>query len=151
HQVLRRAEVPQPYVLVGLSLGAQIARVFAHKYSDELAGVVLIDSAALEGTTPVAEDILSSLDTRAEEETSLAEHLPPDMEAARVWARTLARREQPPPTMKDGPMEFPPTGVTYATPIWLETSDLSEPQRAVAATMVGTKVPLGDKPLFVIS
>jgi pimeloyl-ACP methyl ester carboxylesterase len=151
HQVLRRAEVPQPYVLVGISLGAQIARVFAHKFSGEVAGVVLIDSASLEGTAPVAEDVLSSLDTRAEAESNPATQLPPDLQTALTWARNLARQEQPPPTIMDGRVEMKTAGMTWPIPIWLEYSDLSEPQRAIAATMVASKVPLGDKPLFVIS
>lgn len=151
HQVLRRAEVSQPYVLVGISLGAQIARVFAHKYSGEVAGVVLIDSVALEGTAPVAEDVLGILDTRAEEESNPAAQLPPDMQTALVWARNLARQEKPPPTIMDGRLELKTAGMAWPIPIWLEYSDLSEPQRAIAATMVATKVPLGDKPLFVIS
>lgn len=149
HQVLRRGAVPGPYVLAGVSLGGTIARVFAHKYPDDVAGVLLID-APLNGTAPVPEDILSSLDTRAEVETPPA-NLPPEMQAVLTWVRDLARTEKPPPTLRDGRREYPTTGMTFTSPIWLETSDLGEPQRALAATMAGTKVPLGDKPLFVIS
>jgi pimeloyl-ACP methyl ester carboxylesterase len=152
HQVLRRAEVRQPYVLVGVSLGGPIARVFAHTYSDEVAGVVLIDpTLEVDRTGPVAEDVLSSLDTREEEESNPAAHLPPDIQATRSWAAKLARQEQPPPTIRDGRIELKTAGMTWPIPIWLETSDLSEPVLAVKATMAGTQVPLGDKPLFVIS
>jgi pimeloyl-ACP methyl ester carboxylesterase len=152
HQVLRRADVRQPYVLVGLSLGGPIARVFAHKYPDEVAGVVLIDpTLEVERTAPVAEDVLSSLDMRAEEESNPATYLPPDIQAARTWAINLARQEQPPPTIMDGRVELKTAGMAWPIPIWLETSDLGEPVLAVKATMAGTQVPLGDKPLFVIS
>jgi len=43
-------------------------RVFAHKYSDEVAGVVLIDTSfeRTAGMASVAQDLLNSLDTRAE-------------------------------------------------------------------------------------
>jgi pimeloyl-ACP methyl ester carboxylesterase len=153
HQVLRRADVPHPYVLVGISLGGMIARVFAHKYPDEVAGVVLIDS-TLErtaGTATVPEDVFRSLDTRAEVESSPAVSFPPEMQAARAWATNLARQEQPPPTIRDGKVELSTNGMTWTAPMWLETSDLSEPELAIRATMAGTKVPLGDKPLFVIS
>lgn len=151
HQVLRRAGVLPPYVLAGISLGGTIARVFAHEYAEEAAGVVLIDTPLDEGTAPVGDDILSSLDTRAEEESNPAALLPPDLQAASAWARNMSRREQPSPTIRDGPIELPTAGMTMPSPIWLETSDLREPQLAVQATMADTKVPLGDKPLFVIS
>jgi len=148
-QVLRHAEVPQPYVLVGLSLGGQIARVFAHKYSDEVAGLVLIDSTLESGTAPVAEDVFSALDTRVEAETNPSATFPPDMQAALAWARRLASQEKIPLTLRDGGKEFSTTGMTFSSPLWLETPDLRE--LTVAAAMEGTKVPLGDKPLFVIS
>jgi len=151
HQVLRRADVRRPYVLVGISLGGTIARVFAHKYSDEVAGVVLVDSTLENSAGSVAQDVLSSLDVRAEEESNPAAQLPPDMRAARTWAKNLASKEQPPPTIMDGGHELKTTGMTWPIPIWLETSDLGEPERAIKATMADSKVPLGDKPLFVIS
>jgi pimeloyl-ACP methyl ester carboxylesterase len=44
HELLRAAAVPPPYVLVGASFGGFPVRVFAGKYSNEVAGVVLVDS-----------------------------------------------------------------------------------------------------------
>jgi pimeloyl-ACP methyl ester carboxylesterase len=44
HTLLERADVPGPYVIVGHSLGGAHARVFAHEYPADVAGVVLIDS-----------------------------------------------------------------------------------------------------------
>lgn len=44
HTLLRRGQVPGPYVLVGHSLGGATVRVFAHEYAADVAGVVLIDS-----------------------------------------------------------------------------------------------------------
>ena len=44
HELLRRAQVPPPYVLAGHSLGGAYARLFAHRYASEVAGLVLIDS-----------------------------------------------------------------------------------------------------------
>ena len=44
HTLLRNAQVPGPYVLVGHSLGGLPVRVFAHAYPAEVAGVVLIES-----------------------------------------------------------------------------------------------------------
>lgn len=44
HELLRRAQVPPPYVLAGHSLGGGYARSFARRYASEVAGLVLIDS-----------------------------------------------------------------------------------------------------------
>jgi pimeloyl-ACP methyl ester carboxylesterase len=45
HTLLTRAGVEPPYVLVGHSAGGLYARVFAHLYPDEVAGMVLVDAA----------------------------------------------------------------------------------------------------------
>lgn len=52
HTLLDRAGVPQPYILVGASLGGLNARVYAHKYPDEVAGLVLVDAAHEQQYTP---------------------------------------------------------------------------------------------------
>jgi len=44
HALLKRAEVPAPYVLVGHSLGGLLLRRFARAYSDLVVGLVLVDS-----------------------------------------------------------------------------------------------------------
>jgi len=44
HRVLERSGAPGPYVLVGHSLGGLIARLYAHKYPDRVAGIVFVDS-----------------------------------------------------------------------------------------------------------
>src|SRR5215475_65570 len=46
HAVLIASREPAPYVLVGHSWGGLIARLFASTYPDEVAGLVLIDSAS---------------------------------------------------------------------------------------------------------
>lgn len=45
HTVLDRAGIKPPYVLVGHSWGGLIARMYAHQYRKEVAGLVLVDSA----------------------------------------------------------------------------------------------------------
>jgi pimeloyl-ACP methyl ester carboxylesterase len=45
HKLLRAAGVPPPYVLVGHSFGGFNVRVFAARNPDEVAGMVLVDSA----------------------------------------------------------------------------------------------------------
>jgi pimeloyl-ACP methyl ester carboxylesterase len=44
-RLLDRAEIEAPYVLVGHSHGGSIARLFAGQHRDEVAGIVLVDSA----------------------------------------------------------------------------------------------------------
>jgi pimeloyl-ACP methyl ester carboxylesterase len=45
HALLERAGVPAPYILVGASLGGLNARLYAHTYPEEAAGLVLVDAA----------------------------------------------------------------------------------------------------------
>ena len=44
HALLHNAGVAPPYALVGHSLGGLVARIFAHLYPAEIAGIALIDS-----------------------------------------------------------------------------------------------------------
>ena len=46
HALLTAAKEPGPYILVGHSWGGLIARLFASTYPDEVAGLVLADSAS---------------------------------------------------------------------------------------------------------
>jgi pimeloyl-ACP methyl ester carboxylesterase len=43
HTLLVRDNVPGPFVLVGHSSGAQYVRIFARRYPDQVAGMVLLD------------------------------------------------------------------------------------------------------------
>jgi pimeloyl-ACP methyl ester carboxylesterase len=52
YTLLKNAGIPGPYVLVGHSLGGLNARVFAHKYPKEVAGLVLVDAAHEEQYVP---------------------------------------------------------------------------------------------------
>jgi pimeloyl-ACP methyl ester carboxylesterase len=45
HTMLVNANIPAPYILVGHSLGGSVARQFAAKYPNEVAGLVMVDSA----------------------------------------------------------------------------------------------------------
>lgn len=44
HTLLKAAGIPPPYVLVGHSIGGVYVQLFAARYADEVAGVVLVDS-----------------------------------------------------------------------------------------------------------
>jgi pimeloyl-ACP methyl ester carboxylesterase len=54
HTVLQQARIAGPYVLVGHSAGGLTARVFAHEYAADVAGVVLIDSMSPRHATSAA-------------------------------------------------------------------------------------------------
>ena len=45
HTLLERSGVEPPYVLVGHSLGGMLIRLYAHEHPDQVAGMVLVDSA----------------------------------------------------------------------------------------------------------
>lgn len=45
HTLLINAKVEEPYALVGHSFGGALMRLYAHRYSDEIMGVVLVDAA----------------------------------------------------------------------------------------------------------
>lgn len=44
HRLLHVAGIPGPYVLVGHSFGGLLMRLYAHRYGESVAGVVLVDS-----------------------------------------------------------------------------------------------------------
>jgi pimeloyl-ACP methyl ester carboxylesterase len=51
HTLLDHAQIPGPYVLVGHSTGGAYARIFAARYPDQVAGMVLLDSQPNEALT----------------------------------------------------------------------------------------------------
>ncbi|MBE0669816.1 MAG: alpha/beta hydrolase [Anaerolineales bacterium] len=44
HSLLTKAEIRKPYIFVGASFGGHTARLFAKKYPDEVAGIILLDA-----------------------------------------------------------------------------------------------------------
>jgi len=44
HTLLTKAEIKKPYILVGASFGGHTARLFAQKYPEEVAGIILLDA-----------------------------------------------------------------------------------------------------------
>lgn len=44
HELLHRAGVPAPYILVGHSIGGEYVRIFAARFPSEVAGIVLVDA-----------------------------------------------------------------------------------------------------------
>jgi pimeloyl-ACP methyl ester carboxylesterase len=74
HAVLGAAGIGPPYVLAGHSYGGLVVRMFADRYRDEVAGIVLVDSshpdqwvtipAAREGRTVATANRLTALSAR---------------------------------------------------------------------------------------
>jgi len=54
-ELLRRADIPGPYVLVGHSFGGLVVRRYAAMYPDDVVGVVLVDPMRAEEWPPVNE------------------------------------------------------------------------------------------------
>jgi pimeloyl-ACP methyl ester carboxylesterase len=52
HQLIMKAPVDGPYVLVGYSVGAQWARLYAARYPNNIVGMVIIDHAFIPGQVP---------------------------------------------------------------------------------------------------
>jgi len=44
HTLLHKAQIPGPYIFVGHSIGGLFARLYASRWPDEVAGIVLVDS-----------------------------------------------------------------------------------------------------------
>ncbi len=49
HKLLTNAKMEGPYVFVGLSIGALVARVYASQYPSQVAGMVMVDHAFIDG------------------------------------------------------------------------------------------------------
>jgi pimeloyl-ACP methyl ester carboxylesterase len=63
HTLLARAGVEPPYVLVGHSAGGLYARIFAHQYPGEVAGMVLVDAGHEELDVRLPESLVKTLKT----------------------------------------------------------------------------------------
>ncbi len=48
HQLLRRAGISGPYVVVGFSIGGLAARLYSHDYPGEVAGMLIVDHAFID-------------------------------------------------------------------------------------------------------
>jgi pimeloyl-ACP methyl ester carboxylesterase len=54
HQLIMKAPVDGPYVLVGYSVGAQWARLYAARYPNNIVGMVIVDHAFIPSRSPSA-------------------------------------------------------------------------------------------------
>ncbi len=88
HELLRATTVIGPYVLVGHSLGGLYARLYAKRYPDEVAGLVLLD--------PTHEDIVDYLSEEKAQQLQVANTddplSPEQLDAMRTAYRTTFGR-----------------------------------------------------------
>lgn len=103
HALLARAGVPGPYVLVGHSFGGFVVRVFASRYRQEVAGMVLVDASHEAQLDRLPRDAVEGLDAGAESALRLAEqaergvpvppltgNLPREVAARAAWYRAMS-------------------------------------------------------------
>lgn len=65
HTLLANANEKEPYILVGHSYGARVARVYAAKYPQEVVGLALIDPGVLYDDPRYPEETLSELESES--------------------------------------------------------------------------------------
>jgi pimeloyl-ACP methyl ester carboxylesterase len=141
HALLRRAGVPAPYVLVGHSLGGLTMRAFAAARPDEVAGIVLVESAHEEQWKRLPSEAFAALGATL-----------PRLRAAAAAAR--AGRLGPP---QPGPV---PQASREVQTIYAAAMTTPKPYEGFAAEIEGVMLdarapvsprPLGDLPLTVVT
>jgi pimeloyl-ACP methyl ester carboxylesterase len=94
HTLLENADVPGPYVLAGHSSGGVFIQVFAERYPDEVAGMVLLDAQP--------PDAIDDLPGYAGEYEALRRGLALVPSFARLGVMRLAYASQPPDVPSEG-------------------------------------------------
>jgi pimeloyl-ACP methyl ester carboxylesterase len=103
HKLLTNAKIEGPYVLVGLSVGALVARLYASVYPNEVAGMVIVDHAFIDVGDPpptVSSPSFAGLDSPpvlihqtpiilTVEDTSDFSKLPASIQKLHRWAESL--------------------------------------------------------------
>ncbi|HEX4051807.1 MAG TPA: alpha/beta hydrolase [Steroidobacteraceae bacterium] len=122
--VLAEARVPSPYVLVGHSVGGFNVRVFAGRYPDEAAGMVLVDSSHPDQISRLAEIVPPEapgeppplrLLRRGPDATQSTEHI--DFGACAEQARKVATiGSRPLVVVSQSPRALAPPGIPV--PVW---------------------------------
>ena len=132
HKLAQAAPLTSPYVLVGLSIGACVARLYAAEYPGEVAGMVIVDHAFSPDRPPPA--IIDESRPRLIEQTPIEltvedishfERLPIRSQQLHRWAMSLRPK--------------------------LPTAETLEDCTAQLKTAAPEKFPLGDRPLVVVS
>ena len=141
HTLLGNAGVQGPYVLVGHSLGGTNMQLYASQYSDEVAGMVLVDSA------------LEDLDL-----LSITESL----QGSPVWTKIYATTGVVRLANMVGPVGYPfselpddsvneALAINFGTRQLYESADEASSLRESFEQQFAAPISLGDKPLIVLT
>jgi pimeloyl-ACP methyl ester carboxylesterase len=147
HTLLATAEVPGPYVLVGHSLGGLLVRLYAARYPQEVAGLVLVDSAHEDQYVRAPTEIRESLPQVEEQMGQQLEGL-----KALIASGSLDPAMLPvPPGLPEAAAETF-RALVAASPNHVETF-IAEQQavQAIHAELAAASTSLGDLPLVVLS
>lgn len=109
HRLAQAAPLKPPYVLVGLSIGACVARLYTAEYPDEVAGVVIVDHAFSPDPPPPPPVVDESRPRVIEqtpieftlEEISHFERLPQRAQQLHRWAISLRPKLPTAETLED--------------------------------------------------
>jgi pimeloyl-ACP methyl ester carboxylesterase len=142
HALLNGAGIKGPYVLVGHSYGARVARVFAKKYPDAVAGMALIDPGTLDDDPRFPPENRARLASDAR------------MVAFARWLAPfgVVRVLLPPDDHDDRPMQQQAVSHAFSvTPTFFQT--VADQQRAMPLTYAQEHevTSLGSMPLIVVS
>ncbi len=139
HTALKNAGIPSPRILVGLSIGGLVARMYAQRYPQEVSGMVIVDHAFLNpGDEPAHAISAPGLDSPpvlisqtpivlTMEETSKFENLPERNRQLHRWAMSLH------PKMPDVD-----TAETCSAEIEAKTKSLERPLGSLPLVIVST-------------
>jgi pimeloyl-ACP methyl ester carboxylesterase len=149
HAALKGAQIPGPYVLVGHSLGGLEVRLYAQRWPDEVAGMILVD------TSPAGEMLIEAGLPGVDDALSLERMIPFSLACG-----LLAARAQP--TSADFQvcmLPLPGDAPAALRKVWPTFFTLDRfMQHASLLTSLAThrhdgadKLDLGDKPMVVLS
>lgn len=148
HALLVTAKVPGPYVLVGHSFGGLLVRLYAAHHAEEVAGLVLVDSAHEEQYSRAPREIRDVLPELEEQGRKQLEGL-----RALIASGSLDAGMLPVPPGLPGPAADTFRALVAASPNHVET--LLAEQQTVQATLAelgaAGSTNLGDLPMVVLS
>jgi pimeloyl-ACP methyl ester carboxylesterase len=142
HTLLQNAHIPGPYVLVGHSFGGLVVRVFAHDYSSEVSGVVLIESMTPEQFTRLPADGQSQSGSQSQ---------PFSLQAALARfgvVRLLVKLPALAPAVPANEEAYYPL---YVRPLSLQTTTNESQAMPAAGAQAAVVKTFGDLPLIILT